>query len=167
MKSPEIKKRVWSGRPRRPLPLAADYISSMHHWRLRYGSAVGASVGASVIYLRLRVMQHGLSATHGGGVFTPHVEFMAHRGKFLPHFRRHSRLDHNVAPTLWTHRETRGLERLLDVHAVINHVRNKLRVRQRLVRPSHDSETDMLIPMFHESWNDGVERPLSRSQRIR
>jgi hypothetical protein len=78
----------------------------------------------------------------------PHVELMAHGGKFLPHFRRHSRLNHEVAPTLWTDSETGVLQSLLDIHAVVDQVGNELRVGQRLVRSSHDPEANVLLSMI-------------------
>src|SRR5271157_6434516 len=139
-------------------------IPSLHRWGLGYGRAIGARVGGSVVYLGLRVVHDCLPATHGGGVFVPHVELMPHRGKFLPYFGRHSRLDHDVAPTLGTDRETGVLQSLLDIHAVVSHVGNELRVGQRLVCASHDPETNVLLSLLHESRNDGVERSLARGE---
>src|SRR5450759_2071120 len=113
-------------------------IPSLHRWGLWYGRAIGARVRGSVVHLGLRVVHYYLPATHCRGVFLPHVELMAHGGKFLAHFRCHSRLNHEVAPTLWTDSETGVLQSLLDIHAVVDQVGNELRVGQRLVRSSHD-----------------------------
>jgi hypothetical protein len=66
----------------------------------------------------------------------------------LPHFRRHSRLNDEVAPTLWTDSETGVLRSLLDIHAVVDQVGNELRVGQRLVRSSHDPEANVLLSMI-------------------
>ena len=59
--------------------------------------------------------------------------------------------------------ETGLLQRLLDVHVVVGNVGDELRVSQRLVGSAHDAETDVLIPTFHESWNDCVIGALARS----
>src|SRR5208282_6488866 len=91
--------------------LVGKKIGLLHRRRLWFGGAISPRVRGSVVYLGLRVVHHGLPATHGGGVFVPHVELMPHRGKLLPHLGRHSRLDHDVAPTLGTDRETGVLQR--------------------------------------------------------
>ncbi len=145
-------------------------MASFHHC-IGGGSGtaepIGARVRGSVVYIGFRVMHDCLPATHGGGVFVPHVELMPHRGKFLPHFGRHSRFDHDVAPMLRTDSETGVLQSLLDIHAVVDHVGNELRVGQRLVRSSHDPEANVLLSMLHASRNDGVERPLARGEGVR
>ena len=80
----------------------------------------------------------------------PHVEPMSHRRKFLSYFWRNPRLNHYVAPAHWADGEARILQRLLNIHTIIDHIRNKLRVSEGLVRAPHDAEANMLISMLHE-----------------
>jgi len=59
------------------------------------------------------------------------------------------------------------LERCLHVHSVIDHVRDKLRVRLSLVPPSHDAEPDVNVVLLHKGRNNRVQRTLVSGQRIR
>src|ERR1700722_1723111 len=58
------------------------------------------------------------------------------------------------------------LERGLHVHSVIHHIRDKLRVRLRLVPSAHDAEPDVNVALLHERRNNRVQRPLMPGQRI-
>ena len=69
-------------------------------------------------------------------------------------------------PSLAAYREARLFHRGLNVHVVVDDVGNKLRVRQRLIHSSHDAETDVLVPVFHEGGNDGVEGTFVAGKRI-
>ena len=80
---------------------------------------------------------------------------------------RDAPLDHHVAAAESQLGEARRLERRLNVHAVIHHVGDKLRVRLRLVQAAHDAEADVDVVLLHEGRNDGVERALARRERIR
>ena len=79
---------------------------------------------------------------------------------------RHAIFDRNVAAGGIALGEARRFQRRLNVHPVIDDIGDELRVRQRLVRPAHDAEADMLIAAFHESRNDGVERPLAAGEHV-
>jgi hypothetical protein len=57
-------------------------------------------------------------------------------------------------------------ESRLDIHVEINHVRNKLRVRLRLIEAAHDSEGDGSSLSLHESRDDGVQGTFARRKRV-
>jgi hypothetical protein len=63
-------------------------------------------------------------------------------------------------------REARRFQRFLHVHSVIDDVGNELRVRQRLHRAAHDAEADVLVALFHEGRNDGVEGALAAGENV-
>ncbi len=86
--------------------------------------------------------------------------------KLRKRIRRHTRLDHDVASELFTYREARLLHRGLDVHVVVDHIGDKLRVRKRLIHAAHDAETNVLVAVLHKGGNDGVERTLVTGERI-
>jgi hypothetical protein len=50
----------------------------------------------------------------------------------------------------------------LNIHAEIDNVGNKLRVRQCLVESAHDAERDPPIAALHKRGKDGVKRTRSR-----
>src|SRR5271169_3298536 len=91
---------------------------------------------------------------------------MAAPGKLFDRRGGHTRLNRNLAPWSIGLREPRRLERLLDVHPVIDIIRRKLRMRQRLIGSSHDSESDVQIAALHERRNDGVEGPLASREHV-
>ena len=69
-------------------------------------------------------------------------------------------------PSAFALREAGRFHCFLQIHPVVDEVRYKLRVRQRLHRASHDPESDMLVAFFHKGRNDGVERPFAARQNI-
>ena len=85
---------------------------------------------------------------------------MAALGKLLKGLKRHARFDGDVAARRRFLREARGFERRLNVHSVVDHVGNELRVRQRLIGSAHDAEPDVHIAALHECGNDGLESGL-------
>ena len=113
------------------------------------------------------IVQHGLATSHGGGIFTTDVQLVSHRGKFLQDVRFYSRLNSYVTATFGAYREACIFQRGLNIHAVVHHVGDELRMGQRLVRAAHDSESDVLLAAFHERGNDSVKRTLAWSQSIR
>ncbi len=81
--------------------------------------------------------------------------------------RRHARFHDHVASAERQLRHARRLERRLDVHPLIDDVADELRVRLRLIPAAHDAEGDSHLVLRHEAWNDRVERPLARLERVR
>ena len=64
--------------------------------------------------------------------------------------------------------EARRVDRLLHVHAVIDHVVDDLHVAHRLVMRAHDAEAHVAAAVAHgERRNDGVHRPLVRTECVR
>ncbi len=58
------------------------------------------------------------------------------------------------------------LESGLDVHAAIDHVRDKLRVGLRLIPAAHDAERDARVAAGHERRNDRVQRAFARREHV-
>ena len=81
--------------------------------------------------------------------------------------RRRARLNHDPASELLPVRKAWLLHRSLNVHVVIHHVRNKLRMRQRLIHSAHNPKADVIIPMLHERRNNRVKWPLASGERVR
>src|SRR5205823_9813994 len=54
----------------------------------------------------------------------------------------------------------------LKIHAVVNHVGDELSVGERLVGAAHDTKSDVVVAVFHESGDDGVEGALARGKRV-
>ena len=50
---------------------------------------------------------------------------------------------------------------------MVSQIRNKLRVRQRLIRPAHNPKTNVQIVFLHNARNNRVKRALARRERIR
>src|SRR5208283_1512554 len=136
-------------------------------WRLGFGRAVGAGVRCAIVDVGSAVMKHGLAATHGGGVLLTNTEDMAHRGELLESLGRHAGLDEDVAAYFVTDGEAGFFNGGLNVHVVVDQVRDKLSVGERLIHAAHDPEADVLRAAFHEGWDDGAEGPLSAGQSVR
>src|SRR5258705_470319 len=64
-------------------------------------------------------------------------------------------------------REPRRLERLLNVHAVIDDVGDELGVGLCLIPGAHDAEADTKVALLHEPRDDRVQRTLARCQHVR
>src|SRR5258706_7050383 len=92
---------------------------------------------------------------------------MAATGEFVAHGFGHAILNAHVASAQRLFDEARGCERSLNIHAVIDYVRDELSLRLRLVGAAHDTESDFLLAFLHERGNDGVIRALARSKRVR
>src|SRR5215469_16774930 len=88
------------------------------------------------------------------------------RGQLVTDFRRHAGLNHNVAAAFRANGETRILKSGLDVHAIVDEIRNKLSVSEWLVCSAHDAETNVLVSLFHERRNDCVEGALARGEHV-
>jgi hypothetical protein len=51
--------------------------------------------------------------------------------------------------------------RSLDVHAVVDNIRNELRMSERLIQATHDTEANVLVALLHEGGDNGVEWALA------
>src|SRR5438876_10471988 len=87
--------------------------------------------------------------------------------QLIEYFRLYSRLDCNIAiQRLAVNGKTRHLYRSLDVHPVIDNIRNKLRMWQWLIGAAHDYEADVDIVFFHDVGNDGMKVTLATTERL-
>src|ERR1700679_535329 len=87
-------------------------------------------------------------------------------GEFIPGGLGNPRLDVHVAPGKSLFRKPRSVQRALHVHTVIDDVRDKLRVRLRLIPAAHNTERDAHIALFHESRDDRMDRPLAACESV-
>src|ERR1051325_2523236 len=92
---------------------------------------------------------------------------MTFGGQRVTNLRRHAILDRNIATTKCSLRKSRRFESGLDAHSMIHNVRYELSMRLPLIQPAHDSEPHMHAALLHERRNNGMERPLAGSQRVR
>src|SRR6266478_7240651 len=141
--------------------------SKVYFRRFRFGDAIGARVGRGRVHAALRIVHHGLSASHQRGVLLARGEVVPLITQCLQDLGLNPRLDHNVT----TYRivrdgESGRFDRGLDIHAVVHKVGDKLRVGQRLVWTTHDAKADVQVALLHKSWNDRVKWPLARLQRV-
>src|SRR5207244_3295784 len=82
----------------------------------------------------------------------------------IEYFRLYSRLDCNIAiQRLAVNGKTRHLYRSLDVHPVIDNIRNKLRMCQWLIGAAHDSEADVVASSTFSAGGDSGSLIVSRS----
>src|SRR6516165_1597935 len=91
---------------------------------------------------------------------------MSHLAQCFEGGGRNARLDNDSAPELLAIGKTRFFHGSLDIHMVIDDVRHKLRVSERLIEAAHDAETDVLGTSLHKPWNDRVERTLTAGEGI-
>src|SRR5271166_3394530 len=94
------------------------------------------------------------------------LQHMSHLGQSVEGGGRNARLDHDSAAELLAIGEARLFLRSLDVHVVVNNIRNKLRMSKRLIEAAHDAKANVLLAVLHERGNDGVERALATGKRI-
>src|SRR5215472_11394033 len=93
---------------------------------------------------------------------------MTHAGELLADIGGDAIFDENLAGEveIVAHGEAGGFHRRLQVHPIINNVRNELGVSERLVGSAHDPESDVVVTMLHEGWNDGMKGTLAGGERI-
>src|ERR1700680_629060 len=132
----------------------------------RYRRPVRSRVRRGVINTGLRIVQNRLPPPHLLRVLPPDCNLMPALGELLQSRGRHAHFNGDVAAGRVSLREARRLHGGLNVHPVIGDVGGKLCVRQRLVRPAHNAETDVQIAALHEGRNDGVEWPLPGSEDV-
>src|SRR5579885_2878701 len=102
---------------------------SVPRWRwLGFSGTVRAGIRPAIINSRFRIMQHGVAATHHVSVFLVDGQKIAHAGELVANFRRDTRFDVYMAAAVRVNGEARDFESLLDVHSIINDIRDELRV---------------------------------------
>ena len=135
--------------------------------RLGDGLAILARVGSAVVDAGAEVPHHGLATAHDFRVIAAQIYLMSAAGERLADVLRNAILHHDVATVESHFGEARRLHRRLDVHPVVDHVGDELRVRLRLVVAAHDSEGDALIAFLHERRNDRVQRAFVPGECVR
>src|SRR5262249_25528617 len=130
------------------------------------GRAIGAWLGSPEIHPAFAVTHHRFAVAHHAGESRDRYDYVAAPRQFLPNRLRHAALHLDIASLESQLGEPRRLERHLDVHAEINHIRDKPRVRLRLVPSAHDAEADRDAVLLHEGRDDGVQRTLASGKRV-
>ena len=128
--------------------------------------AVFAWVGSAVIHFGVRVVHDRLSPAHHVREVTLQIDLMTPPFQLRSNLGRESRFHHHVRAGECQLHETRSLERLLDVEAVVDDVGDDLDVRLRLVPASHDAESDTEMIALHERRDYGLQRAFSRRERV-
>ena len=111
-------------------------------------------------------MEDRLAATHGLYIFAPDADLVAALGQLLQRMLGHARFDIDITAGSAVLEKARGLQGLLQAHAVVDVIGHELRMGHGLHRAAHDAEADMLVALFHEGRNDGVERALSTGEHV-
>ena len=62
--------------------------------------------------------------------------------------------------------ETSGFQSFLDVKAEVCDVGDELGVCLRLIEPAHDPKANAHSILLHERWNDRVQWPFARLERV-
>ena len=78
----------------------------------------------------------------------------------------HARFHHHVRTWERQLHEARRLERLLDVQAMVNDVRDDLHVGLRLIPPAHHAEPGAEVTALHERRNHCLQRTLARREHV-
>src|SRR5207248_2629777 len=107
------------------------------------------------------------TSAHSRRVFFTYDQVVTFLRELLPNLRLHSRFNQDVAAhMISSDSESRRFQSSLYVHSIIHHVRDELRVRQRLVGAAHNPKSHVNISMLHEGGNDRMKRPLARSKGV-
>ena len=99
-----------------------------------------AGIGGAVVHARGVVAHHALAAADQAREGALHVNLVPLLRQRQTDRRGHTRFHRDVAAGEGELGHARGFERRLDVHAVIDHVRDELHVGLRLVPSAHDAE---------------------------
>src|SRR5277367_4450987 len=148
------RKERWASRatPTIARRIAARHISHdslLDDW-FRYSGAVGSGVGRGVVHAGLGVVEDGLATSHGFEVFGGNADLVAVLRELAQGVGRDAHFDRDIAAGRARLGEARGFEGFLDVHSVIDHVGNELRVGHGLDGAAHNAEADVLIALLHE-----------------
>src|SRR5580704_3725186 len=134
--------------------------------RFRLGRTVRARIGCTEVNSTFRVVKYSLPPSHRCGIFPANSQQMSFLSKLLQYVRSDARLHKDVATNgaraRIRDRESRGVQRGLDVHPIVDEIGDELGVSQWLVRAAHDAEPDVNVSAFHERRNNSVERALAR-----
>src|SRR5260370_3886990 len=127
---------------------------------------VFSRVRSSVVHSRRRIPHHCLASAHSGGECPFPINFVTFARQLVPHALPEAVFHHHIVTAERVLAKPRRLQRRLNIHFEVHQVRDKLRVRLRLVPAPHDSERHAHISLLRKRRNDGVQRPLSSRQRI-
>ena len=132
---------------------------------LRNRRAVVARVGSAKVHT-VAIAHYGLAETKQMASRLSHCQFVAASGQLHSNIFGNERFDRHITSLKCAFREASGLEGFLDVETVVGDIGYELRMRLRLIEAAHYAKGDAYPIPFHESRNDGVQRPLSRFQRV-
>src|SRR4029077_7272837 len=111
-------------------------------------------------------MNHRLPAAHPAREIALQFNPVPALRQVRPYIRWNARFNHYIASAERQLRKSRRFERSLNIHSVIHHVGNELRVRLRLVEAAHDAKSDMYRSLLHKRRNDRMKRPLAPRERV-
>src|SRR5579863_1707034 len=128
-------------------------------WKFRFGGAVCAGIGGGEVEAGLCVVFDGLAASHEERKIAADIQVVAHRRQLLAHVGGNAVFDQNFAADaeIAGDGEASDFHGGLQVHSVVDDVGDELGVGERLVGAAHDAESDVVVAVFHEGGNDGVE----------
>src|SRR5580692_12481710 len=129
--------------------------------------AILPRVRRPIVHASGKIAKDRLPAAHPAGKSSQHLNLMPLGCQLVAHFSVEPILHLHVAPSERIFREPRRLHRSLNVHLEIRNVRDELRVRLRLVPPTHNSKRHSLVTILREPRNNRMPRPLVSRQRIR
>src|SRR6185295_18037648 len=134
--------------------------------RFRYRGAISTRVGSAIVNARCGIVHNRLPRTEEVGVVGAHIHLVAPGGKLLTDSSRNTLLDPHLTSARVRIHESRGIERLLDIHPEIDNVGDELSVRLGLVPAADDAEADVHVALLHERRNNRMERPHSGFQGV-
>src|SRR5579859_4500825 len=108
-------------------------------------------VRRAVIHPRRKVSQDCLSSANERGKCPQHLYPVPLAAQFVPRRARKTVLQHHVAPAKRELRKTRSLQRRLKVHLEVRNIRKKLRMRLRLIPPSHNPKRHPRLALLRKS----------------
>ena len=110
--------------------------------KLRDRGTIRSRIRGSEIYPGLAVVIDGLTSSHEQREVATNFELVTHRRELPPHFSGHAIPKEDLAADIKVaaHCEAGCLYRGLQVHAVIDDVGHELRVGERLVASTHDTD---------------------------
>ena len=124
------------------------------------GRSIGAGISRGEVDLAAAVPDNCCTLADGEGERLKELDLMATLCETGADVGGNRLLHHDVAALEGFFGEAGLFECGLDVHSVIDDVRDELRVSLRLVPAAHDAKTDVDVPLLHEGRDDGVEGTL-------
>src|SRR5690348_3295169 len=125
--------------------LSSLALASTYDAKNRFGCsrAVRTRIGGPEIRASVRIVHDRLASARFLRVFGTFRDLVAERGQPAERPGRHARFDGDVASGCAALEKPRRFQGLLKIHSVIDYVRHKLCVRERLVRAAHDAKSDV------------------------